>query len=229
MVAAIARTHRFGPGFLWLAFPAVGTLIALTSARMLNPERSRPAKVPGVQVLPRVFWFYIAAAGLLACGMIDFPLLAYHFENARVAAPAEIPLLYAAAMGVNGITTLVFGKLFDRFGLVALVFGILVSLLSLPLGFLGGSAGAVAAVGCWATGLGAQDACLRSGIAKVVSMNKRGGAFGAFNAAYGVARFLGSVVMGLLYSHSQATLVAFGAALQLESAAMFFALKRDLR
>src|SRR5271169_6220352 len=44
MVAAVAREHRFGPGFLWLAFPAVGTLIALLSARLLNPERSRPVR-----------------------------------------------------------------------------------------------------------------------------------------------------------------------------------------
>jgi hypothetical protein len=44
--------------------------------------------------------------------------------------------------------------------------------------------------------LGAQDATLRSGISQVVSMNKRGTAFGAFNAAYGVLWFLGSVTMG---------------------------------
>ena len=78
MVAAVARSHHFGPGFLWLAFPALGTLLALTSARILNPERSRVVvKTPGPQVLPRVFLLYIAAAALLACGMVDFPLLAY--------------------------------------------------------------------------------------------------------------------------------------------------------
>ena len=38
-------------------------------------------------------------------------------------------------------------------------------------------------------------------------MNKRGGAFGAFNGVYGVMWFAGSVVMGLLYSHSLVALV----------------------
>jgi hypothetical protein len=228
MVAAVARSHHFGPGFLWLAFPAVGTLIALLAARLLNPERSQPAKAPDVQALPRVFWLYVAAAGLLACGMVDFPLLAYHFQGARLAMPAQIPLLYAAAMGVNGLTAPIFGRLFDRFGLTALVFGIFISLLSLPFGFLGGAAGALASVACWATGLGAQDACLRSGIAKVVSMNKRGGAFGAFNGVYGIAWFLGSMAMGLLYSRSLAMLVAFGVLSQLGAAAMFFSLRRRL-
>jgi predicted MFS family arabinose efflux permease len=109
-----------------------------------------------------------------------------------------------------------------------LSFGILISLLAMPLGFLGGRAGAIAAVACWATGLGVQDASLRSGIAQVVSMNKRGSAFGAFNGIYGVAWFLGSVVMGLLYDHSVMALVVFGVAAQFASAAMFFSLRTPL-
>jgi MFS family permease len=233
MVAAVARSHHFGPGFLWLAFPAVGTLIALLAARVLNPDHTGKSKIQTDQVLPRVFWLYVIAAGLLACGMVDFPLLAYHFQGAQMATAVEIPLLYAVAMGVNGITALIFGRLFDRFGLNTLVFGIFFSMLALPLGFLGGPTGAIAGVACWATGLGAQDACLRSGIATVVSMNKRGGAFGSFNGVYGVMWFIGSAVMGLLYSRSLTGLVVFGMVTQLAAAVMFFRLwgmlKRDLQ
>ncbi len=225
MVAAVARSHHFGPGFLWLAFPAVGTMIALVAARVLNPEHAKPAKTPTTTVLPKVFWTYVAAAGLLACGMVDFPLLAYHFQSANIATQVEIPLLYAGAMAVNGLGALLFGALFDRLGLNTLVIGVLFSIAALPLGFLGGSAGAIAAVGCWAMSLGAQDACLRAGIASVISMNKRGGAFGAFNGVYGVMWFAGSVVMGLLYSHSLAALVAFGVIAQLGAAVMFFRLR----
>ena len=117
-------------------------------------------------------------------------------------------------MAVNGITALVFGWLFDRFGVRVLAVGIGISLLALPFGFLGGLAGAIAAAACWATGLGAQDASLRGGIAQVVSMNKRGSAFGAFNGIYGVAWFLGSVIMGALYDYSILALVTFGVVLQ---------------
>ncbi len=225
MVAAVARSHRFGPAFLWLAFPAVGTLAALLMARALNPDRARPVKMQSRQALPGLFWTYIAAAGLLACGMVDFPLLAYRFQGAQIATAVEIPLLYAGAMAVNGLTALLFGRLFDRIGLNALVFGTFISMLALPLGFLAGPGGAIAGVACWATGLGAQDACLRSGIATVVSMSKRGGAFGVFNGVYGVAWFLGSVAMGLLYSRSLLALVAFGVASQLGAAVMFFRLR----
>src|SRR5277367_2227879 len=228
MVAAVARSHHFGPGFLWLAFPAVGTLVALIAARALNPERSRPVMAPAEQSLPRVFWIYVAAAGLLACGMVDFPLLAYHFQSAKMSTQVEIPLLYAGAMAVNGLTALLFGRLFDRFGLNTLVFGIFISLAGLPLGFLFGPVGAIASVACWAIGLGAQDACLRSGIATIVSMNKRGGAFGSLNGVFGVMWFLGSAVMGLLYSQSLAALVVFGVVTQLSAAVMFFRLRNSL-
>jgi MFS-type transporter involved in bile tolerance (Atg22 family) len=128
-------------------------------------------------------------------------------------------------MAVNGLTALVFGRLFDRIGLNSLVFGIFISLLALPLGFLFGPTGAVLSVACWATGLGAQDACLRSAIATVVSMNKRGGAFGAFNGVYGVMWFAGSLVMGFLYSRSLAGLVAFGVVAQFAAAVMFYLLR----
>jgi MFS-type transporter involved in bile tolerance (Atg22 family) len=225
MVAAVARSHQFGPAFFWLAFPAVGTLAALLMARVLNPDHARSAKAQSSQAVPRLFWTYVAAAGLLACGMVDFPLLAYHFQAAKISTAVEIPLLYAGAMAVNGLTALLFGRLFDRIGLNSLVLGIFISLLALPLGFLGGPWGAVASVACWATGLGAQDACLRSGIATVVSMNKRGSAFGAFNGVYGVSWFLGSVAMGLLYSRSLVALVIFGIATQFAAAVMFFRLR----
>ncbi|MGO9257620.1 MAG: MFS transporter [Bryobacteraceae bacterium] len=228
MAMAVAKAHHFGPAFLRLAFPAAGAFLALILARATQPRPATGAKKPPQQTLPKVFWWYVAAAGVLAFGFIDFPLLSYHFQDAALMKSPVIPLLYAGAMGVNGLTALVLGRLFDRYGLPVLSAGILVSLLSLPLGFLGGFGAAIASVACWAIGLGAQDACLRSGIAQVVSMNKRGGAFGAFNAVFGVMWFLGSVIMGLLYDHSIPTLVVFGVAAQLVAAVMFFRLREPL-
>ena len=229
MAMAVARSNQFGPAFLGLAIPAVLALTALLTARAAYPARGGvPSPSKDTQRLPHVFWIYVAAAGLLACGFVDFPLLGYHFQKTGLAKPAMIPLLYSGAMAVNGITALIFGRLFDRFGIAVLACGILVSLLALPLGFLGGQTAAIAGVACWAAGLGAQDATLRAGIAQVVSMNKRGSAFGAFNGIYGVAWFLGSVVMGLLYDHSLMALVVFGVVAQLAAAVFFFRLREPL-
>jgi MFS-type transporter involved in bile tolerance (Atg22 family) len=229
MALAVARSHHFAPAFLRLAFPAAGALIALLVSRAVYPNAGAgtPRQVKE-QDLPRVFWMYVVSAGVLAFGFIDFPLLAFHFQKTGIIGAPVIPLLYAGAMGVNGLAALILGRLFDRYGVAILAMGTVVSLLSLPLGFLGGAPGAVASVVCWAVGLGAQDACLRSGIAQVVSMNKRGSAFGAFNAVFGIAWFLGSTIMGQLYGISLGALVAFGVAAQLVAAGMFLRLRKPL-
>jgi MFS family permease len=206
----------------------VAAFIALLFARAARPHKGTPPPPPTERNLPKVFWIYVAAAGLLALGFVDFPLLAYHFQSKSLTKPETIPLLYAGAMGVNGLTALLFGRLFDRFGIQIIVLGILVSLLALPFGFLGGPTGVYLSVAFWGTGLGAQDATLRSGISQAVSMNKRGTAFGAFNAAYGVLWFVGSVTMGMLYDYSLIALVVFGAVAQLSAAVLFVWLRRPL-
>jgi MFS family permease len=228
VAAVVAQTHHFGPAFLRLGIPAVLALVALAAARTVRHVPTTPPPAVLQHELPRVFWMWVAAAGLLACGFIDFPLLAFHFQSTGVVTEANIPLLYAGAMAVNGLVALGFGPLFDRLGVVALGCGIVVSLLALPLGFFGGATGAVLAVGCWAFGIGIQDASLRSGIAQVVSMHKRGSAFGTFNAVYGVMWFLGSATMGLLYDRSVTALVVFGVVAQLAAAVLFVSLKRPL-
>jgi MFS family permease len=225
---SVARTHPFGPAFLWLGVPAVGAFIALIFARAARPNKGTPPPPPKEEDLPRVYWIYVAAAGLLALGFVDFALLAYHFLESSLVKPEVIPLLYSGAMGMNGLTALVFGRLFDRFGIQIIVLGILVSLFALPFGFLGGPTGVYVSVACWATGMGAQDATLRSGISQVVSMNKRGSAFGKFYAAQGVLWFLGSATMGVLYVYSLVALVIFGVVAQLGAAGLFIWLRRPL-
>jgi MFS family permease len=228
VAASVARTHHFGPAFLWLALPAAGAFVSLLFARWARSNKGTPPPAPDRKNLPDVFWFYVAAAGLLALGFVDFPLLAFHFQKNSLTRPEVIPLLYAGAMGVNGLTALIFGRLFDRYGIQIIAIGIVVSLLALPFGFLVGGIGVYISVACWATGLGAQDATLRSGISQVVSMNKRGTAFGAFNAAYGVLWFLGSVTMGVLYDFSLVALVVFGMVAQLAAALLFIWLRKPL-
>ena len=228
VVFAVSRAHRFAPAFLMLAAPAVAAVIALVLARAQRPAApAAPAPEPAAQT-PGLFWTYAAAAGLLALGFADFSLLAYHIEKAALMPAAMIPLAYAGAMAVNGITALLFGRLFDRIGLLALVAGIVVSALALPLGFLGGPALVAVGIGCWATGLGAQDGVLRAGIARITTVSKRGAAFGAFNGVFGIAWFAGSVTMGLLYERSRVALVIFGLAAHAAAALVFLYLRRRL-
>ena len=115
MWAAVMQKQHFGSAFLRLAFPAAGALIALLVARLVYPQAGKGTpKQAKTMTLPRVFWWYVAAAGMLALGYADFPVLAYHFQSTQLVKPADIPLMFAGAMGLEGIGALFFGKLFDR-------------------------------------------------------------------------------------------------------------------
>jgi len=228
MAIISAREGRLAPAFAWLAIPAALALLSIILARAVRPVRLDPPPVKTTPHMPAVFWPYIVASGLLACGFVDFPMVGAHFEANKVFTPSTIPLLYSLAMAVTGLTAFVFGRLFDKHGIAVLSIGIGISVLALPFGFFGGAVGGVIAVLCWGTGLGVQDATLRAGIAQVVSMNKRGTAFGTFNGVYGVAWFAGSALMGVLYGYSIAAVVAFGVAAQLVAAVMFFRLRKPL-
>jgi MFS family permease len=228
MAMAIAHYRGVRPAFALLAAPAVLALAAILLARYFRPNKGTPPKPKPAEPLTRTFWIYVMAAGLLACGFVDFPVLAYHFQHTQLFAPETVPILYSIAMGVTGLTALVCGRLFDRHGLLVLVAGVAVTLLALPLGFLGGQVGGAIAVALWGAGHGVQDATLRSGIAQVVSMNKRGTAFGAFNGVYGVMWFAGSALMGLLYGYSILALVVFGVVTQAVGAVIFFGLRKEI-
>jgi hypothetical protein len=114
MAALVARSGEVSQAFAWLAIPAAATLASIIVARAVRPVKVEPPPVKTSTALPRLFRMYVLAAGLLACGFIDFPVLASHFDRTHLFAPAMIPVLYSVAMAVNGATAFVFGRLFDR-------------------------------------------------------------------------------------------------------------------
>lgn len=200
-------------GFGVLAIPAVMAIATLLAACYTypNPHDLEPKRQGVTTNLPSRFWWYISAAGLLAAGYADFPLIAYHVEKKAILDTGWIPALYSLAMGINAITALIAGRLFDRVGSAVLPAGIAIAMFALPLGFLADTPLAAAlAMVSWGTGMGVQDAALRAGIAGMVAPERRGVAYGTFNAVFGLMWFAGSVTMGLLADRSLPLLVAFG-------------------
>ncbi len=169
---------------------------------------------------------YLVAAGCLAAGFADFPLLAFHLKKAAMVGDAWIPALYALAMGVDAIAALLLGSLFDARGFSVLVIVRFFSCLSAPLVFSRSASLAVAGVVLWGLGMGAQESVVRAAIAAMVPPERRGGAYGIFNAVYGALWFAGSAVMGVLYDVSLAGLVIFSVVAQLAAVPMLFVLRR---
>jgi predicted MFS family arabinose efflux permease len=218
-VAAVLRsTGRYQSAFLMLAFPFAAALAALLAARLWFPrpqDFEPPSLRPGNGAEPRVFWFYTAAGALLAFGVLDFPLIAFHLATTHILAAAAIPLLFAAANGTDALLLPAFGKAWDRFPTPTLLTGILACASSAPLVLLGGQAAAIAGMLCWGAGLGAHQSLIRAGISHAVPVERRGKAFGIYNTIYGLAWFAGSATAGLLYQAHRPAVAAMCSIAQL--------------
>ena len=222
LIAALvlAHHHDYRAAFAWLGVPAVLTVMTVITLAVRYPFAGHvlpnEKSMAGVG-LPRAFWLYTASAALFAFGFADFSLIAYHYAKAQVMSATLIPILYAGAMGTAGLGSLLFGRWFDKRGLLVLVPAVLMAALAPALSFLGGAALAIAGTLLWGIALGAQDVIMSAGIASLVPEQSRARAYGIFPAIYGIAWFAGSALLGALYDVSLIALVVVAALSQLAS------------
>jgi hypothetical protein len=94
---------------------------------------------------------------LIAAGFADFALIAFHFQKEAVVPQSMVPVLYAVAMAMGALSSLVFGPLLDKFGQPILLLPFFLSALFAPFVFLGGFTLALIGMVLWGIGLGAQD------------------------------------------------------------------------
>lgn len=228
----LASRGSYQLAFAALAVPAVinFSLLMLAYRTYPHPEEME-MQAPDVQPrgLPRVFWLYLAGAALVAAGFADFPLIAYHFAQASTVSPDVIPVFYAVAMGVSGTGSLVFGRLFDRFGFSILIVLTIIAALFAPLVFLGGFWAALLGMAIWGLGMGVHESIIPAAVAPMVAPERRASAYGLFTAGYGVFWFLGSAAIGFLYGISLPALIAFSVVLQLAAVPFFFIVARRTR
>lgn len=222
----LARNGNYHEAFAILLVPALLNLLLVEVARRLYPHpedlESSPPKIGG-RGLPRVFWLYLAGAMLVAAGFADYPLIAYHFGKTQSVSNEWIAVFYSVAMAVSGVGSLVFGRLFDRYGFAVLVGLTIVSALFAPLVFFGGFWVALIGAAIWGLGIGVHESIIPAAVAPMVPAQHRASAFGLFTAGYGVFWFAGSAVIGILYDASITWTVAFCVVAQLAAVPIFIA------
>ncbi len=222
----LALRGQYQVAFALLLVPALVTLTILLVARLTYPRpEEMEVNPPDIQTtgLPRVFWVYLAGAVLVAAGFVDFPLLAFHLARTASVPNAWIPVFYAVAMGVSGVGSLLFGRLFDRVGLLILIPLTIISALFAPLVFLGGFWVALIGMALWGLGMGVHESIIPAAVAQMVPPQRRASAYGLFTAGYGIFWFLGSALIGILYNVSLPVVIGFSLVAELAAVPLFFA------
>ncbi len=230
MAAVLAFRESYQMGFAVLLVPALLALglLLLARTRFPTPRAFETETTAGLddRRFPRAFWLYLVAVAFVALGYADFPLIAYHFKQAAVVPDTWIPIFYAVAMGVDALAALIFGRLFDRFGLPVLAAAVLLAAPFAPLAFLGSFEVALIGMALWGVGMGAQESIMRAVIPTMVPANRRGMAYGLFNAGFGLFWFVGSVAMGVLYDVSLTALIVLSVGAQLAAVPVLLSLRR---
>jgi len=226
LVALVLSFHRqYRQAFAVLLIPALLTLSLLLVARWRypKPEELGPKSPPGIETkgFRRSFWLYLAGAALVAMGFADFSLIAYHFEKAGIVHRGWIPVFYSAAMAASGLGSLVFGRLFDRAGIRILIPLTMGTAFFAPLVFLGGFRLSLVGVALWGIGMGVHESIIPAAVATMVPATKRPSAYGIFTGSYGVFWFIGSALIGFLYTISLSGLIAFCMAAELCAVPLF--------
>jgi predicted MFS family arabinose efflux permease len=235
LITALVLAHhgQYAHAFLWLGIPAALTLISVAALALRFPYAGEVAQAPnGAQrsaTLSRAYWLYAASAALVAFGFADWPLIAYHFAQARIVSASTVPILYAVAMAASGAGALALGRLFDSRGFIALLPGILVAALAAPLVFLGGATAAIAGAVAWGLAIGVENSVLTAGVAHLVPETSRARAYGIFSAIFGIAWFAGSSLLGALYDVSLVALVAVSIAAELAALVPFILATRLMK
>lgn len=210
--------YQLGYGLLWIPLVVLMCCIALAYRKVPDPqaleESLSKAKEP--EKLSKVFWLYTVFSFITAAGFINFILLGYHYKSRNILSDAQIPLFYAIAMGVDGIAAVIIGKLYDLFkqrmkderaGLITLVS---IPFFTACIPFFAFSSSFVmvmVSVVVWGIVMGAHETIMKSAIADLTPLQKRGTGYGIFNTIYGLSMLIGATAMGWLYERSLTGLI----------------------
>lgn len=204
----------FALAFALLAIPAAASVAVLLRARRLYPdprELERDDAGDATARLGPLYRVYLVGVALVAIGLADWPLIAYHFAKTDVVGTSWLPVVYAAAMGFDGLVSLSAGLLFDRdrnrggTGARVLALFVIVGAAYAPLAFAATATTpwlAVAGVALWSIAHAATGSIAKAMIAAIVPKGQRGRAYGLFFLVFGIAWWGGSLALGALYDRS---------------------------
>ena len=173
-----------------------------------------------------MFWTYLAFTVLTTAGYATFGVLSFHLATRHVVPVAAVPVVYAAAMGIDAIAALASGWLYDRAGFrILAAVPVLAALIPLA-AFTTTLATAVAGVLAWGAVLGIQESTMRAAIADIVPAARRGTAYGIFAAGLGGATLVGGLLTGALYDYSITAVIITVAGIQAVALILFLVIVR---
>jgi MFS family permease len=154
--------------------------------------------------LPPLVRQYIGTVGLLSLGIASFPLLAFHAQTRGLLTSAQVPVLFAVAMAVDGLSGLLMGRFYDRLQKqgrwVLLVVPAAAGFSAIA--FTDSPALVWVGVAVWGLVNGVLDSTVKAVVTELVEPGLRSVAFGWLALARGLGLLLAGISLGLAYEQS---------------------------
>lgn len=230
--------YKIGYAFLWIPFILVMLCLYISYRKVPQPQTLEVEQKSRVlDNLSRTFWLYNIFTFFSTAGFCSFILIAFHFKLTGVLTDAQIPLFYAIAMGIDAVAALAIGKSYDLLnnknknansGLILLIIIPLASIIMPFFAFSVNILFIIIGLSLWGVVMGIQETIMRSAIADITSLRKRGTGYGIFNTTYGIAIFLGSTLFGFLYDQSLTFVFWAVFILELIACFIFLLMRREI-
>jgi MFS family permease len=162
---------------------------------------SQHPSAPGSPPLPRRFYLAVAVILLFSLGNASDAFLLLRLSNLGVAS-AWIPLLWSALHVVKVVSSIAGGSLSDRFGrrmMIGLGWTVYAAIY-LAFGHFDDRATVIAIFLAYGIYFGLTEGVEKAWVADMAPADRRGTAFGIYNAALGVGTLLASLLFGLLWT-----------------------------
>ena len=151
--------------------------------------------------LPPLLWQYIGAVALLSLGVASFPLLAFHAQTQHLLTPVQVPLLFALAMLVDGVSGLLMGRFYDRRGpQVLLVVPVAAGVAAIA--FTHNATLVWVGVAVWGVVHGVMDSTVKAVVTELVAPAARSIAFGWLAFVRGLGLLVAGAALGFAYDQS---------------------------
>jgi len=222
LLAAVLGRHAndYRLAFAALGVPGLAVLVILgwLRRRVPDPQSYEKSKLEPLQKaaptqpsegagsLPILFWQYVAAIAILSCGVASFPLLAFHAQTKHLLNDAAVPVLFALAMLVEGLTALLVGYAYDRRG-AAVLLAVPVAAGCAALAFTDSAWLVWIGVAIWGVVNGVLDSTVKAVVTELVPPTRRALAFGWLSLMRGLGLLIAGGVLGAAYDQSIRLLV----------------------
>ena len=205
------RDGDYRLAFATLAIPGVLVLVLLFWLRHRVPDplvyettekhTQEPTAAPSTSEthrLPARFWQYAGTIAVLSCGIASFPLLAYHAQTTGLLTDAQVPILFAVAMFVDGASGLVMGRIYDRSGPRTLL-AVPIAAGASVIAFSQNVVWVWVGVAIWGIVNGVLDSTVKAVVTELVPARTRAIAFGWLAFVRGAGLLVAGALLGAAY------------------------------